>query len=77
MTEPRPPVYKPEEAKEKLCPVLSTIERVNCQPGVCVLWDWLILPIPALQSTGIGKCSLPRRAYVAIQAEVKKAKKIA
>jgi hypothetical protein len=65
------PVLTPSQARHLMCPLLSTLrpdntlERVPCQAGACLLWDWLIKPGPTRDGSneGVGKCSIPRRVY--------------
>lgn len=72
------PVLTPYQARFLMCPLLSQplegggIQRVACQAGQCTLWDWLI---PEGQGcAGVGKCSIPRRAYAYAEAVRERAK---
>lgn len=75
------PVLTGAAAADLMCPLLSRIqdgkvERINCQVGECALWDWITRPyfIPGVDDcSGVGKCSIPRKAYAYADAVKQKA----
>ena len=81
------PPHHPDKARTLLCPLLSimredgTLQRVNCMAGECTLWDWLLPPHDGYAGLaphrGLGKCSLPRRAYMIARREAQQFKRAA
>lgn len=58
------PTFTPEQAREKICPLISgrakdgTLERMPCVAAECALWEFWLEPSPSF--CGIGFCSLPK-----------------